>query len=293
MESTTKTIAAAIVRENRMTRTAAALIALALATAASTARAGDDTINPIDERVRLSLGAAVYTATTTLQLDGSAGTAGTYLSAEDDLGLQRTKFEPMFEIMLRAGKMHRVSFDYFSLNRDATRVLARSPAAGPIVFRDATLQNGDPVQTDLELRSFGITYGYSFWRTDKLELAGTFSVHEIDISARARVQTQTRHIDQSENLAGPFPTLGIDATWVASRRFYFEGRAQYMKLSVDHLQGALGIYELNALYRYRPNVSFALGYHEVRANLNSRQAGNAGLFDFLARGPQLFVRIAF
>lgn len=66
-----------------------------------------------------------------------------------------------------------------------------------------------------------------------------------------------------------------------------------MKLSVDPLQGSIGIYELNALYRYRPNVAFALGYHAVHAYLNSRQAANAGQFDFVARGPQLFVRIAF
>ena len=275
-----------------MTRTAAALAALALATAATAAHAGDY-IDPIDERVRLSLGAAVYSVSSDARVDSSAGAVGTYVSSEDDLGLPRTKIEPRFELLLRAGRRHRIRFDYFGLDRSETRVLSRSSAQGPIAFRDVTLQDGDPVQTDLNLRSLSIGYGYSFWRTRRFEVAATFAVNEIDISARVRVQTQTRHVDQSEDQAGPFPTLGLDATWVASRRFYFEGRAQYMRLAADHLTGTLGSYELNALYRFRPNVSFALGYDALRASLVSRRSSNGGLFDFGARGPQLLVRIAF
>ena len=276
-----------------MTRTAAAPIALALIFTAAAARADGAYISPTEDRVRLSLGLALDSLATSVRLDSSAGTQGTFISGENDLGLPKTKVEPRFELMVRAGERHRVQFDYFSVDRNTTQVLARSASQGPIAFRNVILLNGDPVQTDLSLRMFGISYGYSFWHTEKLELAGTFGVNEIDISARARVQTQTRHINQSEDQAGPYPTLGIAATWVASQRFYFDGRAQYLKLAVDHLQGSLGLYELNALYRFRPNVSFALGYREVRAYLYSRQASNGGLFDFSAKGPQLLVRVAF
>ncbi len=275
-----------------MTRTAAATLALALLSTAA-ARADGNYQSPTEDRVRLSLGLALDSLATSVRLDGGAGTPGTYISGENDFGLARTKLEPRFELMVRAGARHRVQFDYFGLDRSTTRVLERSAAQGPIAFRNAILLNGDPVQTDFGLRMLGIGYGYSFWRTDKLELAGTFAINEIDISAQVRVQTQTRHVYQNENQAGPFPTPGIAATWVASRRFYFDGRAQYMRLAVDHLQGSLGLYELNALYRFRPNVSFALGYREIRAYLNSRQRSTSGQFDFSSKGPQLFVRVAF
>ncbi len=276
-----------------MTRSAAAPIALALLLTAARAPADGAFLRATDDGVGLELGLALDSLATSVRVDGGGGGQGTFISGENDLGLAKTKVEPRFELMVRAGKRHRVQFDYFSVDRNTTKVLARSASQGPIAFRNVILLNGDPVQTDLSLRMLGISYGYSFWHTDKLELAGTFGINEIDISAQARVQTQTRHIDQSENQAGPYPTLGIAATWVASQRFYFDGRAQYLKLAVDHLQGSLGLYELNALYRFRPNVSFALGYREVRAYLYSRQASNGGLFNFSAKGPQLFVRIAF
>jgi hypothetical protein len=62
---------------------------------------------------------------------------------------------------------------------------------------------------------------------------------------------------------------------------------------VDHLDGSVGIYELDALYRLRPNISFAMGYNVFRASLISRQTKQAGFFNFDSKGPEIFVRIAF
>jgi hypothetical protein len=128
---------------------------------------------------------------------------------------------------------------------------------------------------------------------DKYEVAATLGVADTDISARARVQTATRHVDQTEDQAGPVPMLGLNATYVISKRFYVDGRAQYLKVRVDDLDGTLGIYELNAFYRLRPNISFALGYTVFRANLTSAQPKQAGYFNFDSKGPEFFLRVAF
>jgi hypothetical protein len=210
------------------------------------------------------------------------------LNAEDLFGLDRSDYEAKIQAMVRVGERHRLRFDYFSLDRSA-----QTTVTDPLVFRDVTLQPGDPLDSDLSIRTFGITYGYSFLHSDKYEVAATIGISDTDISARARVQTATRHVDQTEDQAGPFPTIGLDATYVVSKRFYFDGRAQYFKVRVDDLDGSLGIYELDALYRLRPNISFALGYSMLRANLVSAQPKQSGFFNFNSKGPELFVRIAF
>jgi hypothetical protein len=179
-------------------------------------------------------------------------------------------------------------FDYFSLDRSGSTTVTQ-----PIIFRDVVLQPGDPLNSDLSIRTFGISYGYSFLHGDKYEVAATIGVNDTDISARARVQTQARHVDQSEDQAGPVPTVGLDATYVVSKRFYLDGRAQYLKVRIDQLDGTVGIYELDALYRLRPNISFALGYTMFRASLESAQAKQSGFFNFNSKGPEFFVRIAF
>src|SRR5580698_3564589 len=184
-----------------------ALIA-ALVQVAAPARA-DDYLSPTDERVRLSLGAEYLSNTTNMRFDSTAGLPGTPIEAENDLGLDRSDFEVKFQAMVRVGERHRLRFDYFTLDRTGNTTLTT-----PIVFRDVVLQPTDPVQTELSLRTLGISYEYSFIHREKFELAATIGLNDTDISARARVSTETRHVDQREDQAGPFPTIGLDATYV-------------------------------------------------------------------------------
>jgi hypothetical protein len=249
----------------------------------------DDYPSPTDDRVRLSLGVMHLSSTTDLLLDSSQGVAGTPINAEHDLGLDSSDFEPKFQAMVRVGERNRLRFDYFTLDRTGNTIIS----GAPIVFRDVVLPTGYPVQSDLNLRTLGISYGYSFLHSEKFEVAATVGINDTDISTRARISTETLHVDQREDQAGPFPTLGLDATYVVSQRFYFDARAQYFKIAIDHLDGSLGFYELDALYRFRPNVSFALGYTAVKAILDSRKPSNSGYFDFDSKGPEFFVRVAF
>jgi hypothetical protein len=248
----------------------------------------DDYSSPVDERVRLSLGFMHVSSNTNLRLDSSQGVPGTEVNGEHVLGLDGSDFEPKFQAVVRAGERHRLRFDYFTLDRTGSATLS-----APVVFKDVVLQIRDPVDTNLSLRTLGITYEYSFVHRQRFELAATAGINDLDVSTQARVATQTRHVDQKEDQAGPVPTIGLDSTYVLSKRFYLDARAQYFKLAIDHLDGSLGFYELAGLYRLRPNISFALGYTMAKAGLTSRKPGSSGRFDFDSKGPEFFVRIAF
>jgi hypothetical protein len=262
--------------------------ALGLALLATLAHADGDYVSPTNDRVRVSLGIMDLSTTTTLQVDSSTGVPGTVINAENQFGLSQKDIEPKFQIMFRANERNRIELDYFTLDRTGSAVITE-----PIVFRDAVLQVGDPAQTTLDLRILTLTYGYSFWHSEKLELAATLGVSSVQIAAQAKVQTEAHHVNQTEDEAGPFPTPGIAATWVVSKRFYFDGRAQDLNVHFNHLDGSLGFFEIDALYRFRPNVSFALGYTETKSHLASTQSTSAGFFDLTAKGPQFFVRVAF
>jgi len=262
-------------------------IAAGLAFLAMLAHADGDYFSPTNDRVRVSLGIMDLSSTTTLQVDSTTGTPGTVVNGEDQLGLSKNDIEPKFQAMVRAGSRNRIFFDYFTLDRTGNAIVAE-----PIVFRDAVLQVGDPVQSLLNFRVLGITYAYSFYRSEKLEFAAMLGADSVDIEAQVKVQSAAQHVNQMENEAGPFPAPGLDATWVVSKRFYFDGRIQYLGLHFHNLDGSLGFLEFDALYRFRPNVSFALGYTYVKAHLSDNQT-SGGYFDLDTKGPQLFVRVAF
>jgi len=271
------------------TVTKASLIGVSsLVLLAQASRAGDY-FSPTDDHVSLSLGAMYLSTTTSVRADSSAGVVGTDINAEDQFGLRRSRIEPKFEATVRVDTRQRLSFDYFILDRSGSSVVA----GNDIVFRNVVFVPGDPLQASLSLRTFGITYEYSFWHSETLEIAATLGLHDTDLSTTSKVDTATRHIVQDEDEAGPIPTLGINSTWVASKRFYFNARAQYLTAHFQNISGSLGIYELNALYRLRPNVSLGLGYSAIRAHLESLESSHAGEFTFNTSGPELFVRVAF
>jgi hypothetical protein len=262
--------------------------ALGLALLASIAHADGDYASPTDDRVRVTMGAMHVSTSTTVRVDSSTGVQGTTVAGEKQFGLDPTDFEPKFQVMVREGERNRLWLDYFTLNRTGSAVITQ-----PIVFRNVVIQTGDPLQSQLDLRLLTLTYGYSFWHSEKVELAATLGISAVQIQAVAKVTTDAVHLDQSEDEAGPFATPGIAATWAVSKRFYFDGRVQYLSLHVKDLDGSLGLAELDALYRFRANVSFGLGYTEVKAHLASVKTDNSGLFDFNSKGPQFFVRVAF
>jgi hypothetical protein len=277
------------VKENRVHGSSRVLWALSLCSSATIAAADADYFSPTDSRFALSVGVSQVNSSTSLTVDSTAGLAGTYLNGEDDLGLDRRRYEPKFDVAFRAGVRNRVFFDYFTLDRSDTKVLVQ----GPVDYGNVLLLSGDPVTTDLSVRVLQISYGYSFWHSEKLEVAAVLSVNDTEIESSVRVQTASRHVYDERSLAGPFPTPGIDVTWAASKRFYFEGKARYLKLAIDHLDGSVSLYDLDAFFRLRPNIAFALGYTGTRADVLSSKSNKAGSFDFAARGPELFVRVEF
>ena len=267
----------------------AVLAAALLSVLAGSARADDPYLSPTQDRVRVSLGISQANATTSFQLDASDGTPGSVIDGENTLGLDPKRIVPEFEVEVRAGERHRLRINYSALDRDDTR-----PLTAPLLqYGGTTLLLGDPVETNLSIRAFALTYGYSFVRNDRLELAATLGVSDVDISSRVMVATATRRVDIIHSFAGPFPIPGLEATWVLSKRFYLDAHVQYLKASINKLSASTNQYELHALYRLRPNISFALGFSSLTSDLTSRKPGSMGFADFSARGPQLFIRVAF
>jgi hypothetical protein len=269
-------------------RAALGCAALGFALLAPLAHADGDYPSPTDDRLRVSFGVMHVSSSTTVRADSTTGTTGTVLNGESQFGLEKSDYEPDFEVMMRAGTRNRLWLNYFTLDRDGSTILQE-----PVAFRNVVLQPGEPLQSELDLRVLSLTYGYSFWHGEKLELAATIGVSSIQIDARAKVQTEEVHVNETESAAGPFPTPGFAATWSVAKHFYLDGRVQYLNLHISDITGSLGLGEIDAIYRVHPNVAFALGYTEVKAHVNSVKSSDSGLFDFNTKGPQLFVRVSF
>jgi hypothetical protein len=248
-----------------------------------------ETPSPITDHFYAS--AAIYSpgVRTNLRLDPSnaaPGMTGTPLSAERDLGLASRLTRGRVEFMARLGARSKVRMNYFEADRTADHVLANS-----IVFGDQTFAQGSKTHTSLDWKLFGLTYTYSFYRTDRLEIGTGLGVYFLQADAQGAVPAQ--NLSQDESAGDPFPTLPLDFAWRISKRWALTARANYLKASLSKFNGWLADSHGDLQFRCNPNLSLGLGYTSTRTSYNRTTGSFKGALYLSYNGPEAFVRFSF
>ena len=268
-------------------RALAALLLLA-ATAAVAKPPPDEPDNLLNDRLTLQAGLVSSSNQTTVRYDASAGTPGTVLDGEKDLGLPSRKLIGKAELMFRMEQRHRIHIaDYYlPLDRRATTLLKKT-----VNFGNTTYNVNDVVQSELQMRLLAINYTYSFVKNDRVELGASLGFDVIGFEAAATVVARLR--TEREDRSAPAPLGGLDGTVRISSRWYAEARAQYLKADVQNVHGTLETFEANILYRTTPNVTFGIGYSGFKVDVDSLKVGDSGQFVLRSTGSQLFARVGF
>lgn len=244
--------------------------------------------NLINDTLTLQAGLIGSMNHTEIRRDASAGTPGTVVNGEQDLGLPSRKLTGLGELTLRMHKRHRIRLnDYFlPLDRSGTSVLSKT-----IYYGNTTYAMNEAVSTSVDLRVFGITYDYSIVHNDAVDLGLSIGANELDFHSQVFVPVLLQQSNYDRSAGAPL--AGIDGTVRISSRFYAEARLQSVKANVGSIHGSLVNYQGNVLYRLSPNVTFGLGYAGFKINLDVTTVGDSGHVGFESVGPQTFVRVGF
>ena len=250
---------------------------------------GQEIPSPITDHFYAS--AALYSPNvkTNLRVDPSnaaPGVTGTPLNAERDLGLPARLTQGRVEFMFRLGERSQVRMDYFEADRTADHVLANT-----IVFGDQTFAQGSTTHTSLDWKLFGLTYTYSFYRTNRLEIGTGVGVYFLQANAQGAVPAQNQ--SQEESAADPFPTLPLDLAWRISRRIAFTGHVNYLKATLSQFSGWLADSHGDFQFRCNPNLSLGVGYTSMRTSYKRNNGSFTGSLYLSYNGPEAFVRFSF
>ncbi len=223
---------------------------------------------------------------TVLRLDPTATTKGSILNAEDDLGLDSPVDQGRMEFDIRMREKNNVRIDYFKLNR-----FSEQPLPHDIVFGDFVFPAGTNFRSSLDYRQLGITYTYSFLKTDRFEAGFGLGLHILEAHAEGGEPGTLNH-EKSDNV-GIFPTIALNGAWRISKRWAFTLRGQQFSASPENFEGKLADYHADVQYRLRGNLAFGLGYSKLQTHVLVTDDNNPGLFDLDTAGPEFFVRASF
>lgn len=237
---------------------------------------------------RLAVRALYYgqSIDTLVRYDDDAGAPGTLLAAEDRLGLADRLDQGAVDLMFRMLERHRIRADYHQQTRDGDVVIDE-----PIQFGNDDYFAGERVLTHMDLRRFGLAYTYSLVRKEKLELGLGLGINLLQMEGT--LEAPARFVRERQDVAGPFPTLAVDATWQFARRFSLNTAAQFLAGKVDEVDGSYASWSADVQFRPLRNLAVGAGYARTRYRIDSTDDDLAGYFRLKYQGLQLFLRASF
>lgn len=267
-----------------------AAFALALASAMLSspllAQGGDS--KPLD-RFNVKFGAfSLRDANTEIRLDSSTGVLGTNIDFERDLDIDDRDQTLAVEGYYRFSDRHRVSFAYVDLERDGTRVLAND-----ISFGDQTFTAGTPVNSFYDTEILRLTYLYSFFNDDRLELAvgGGLHVSDIDLG----ISTPGGAIEESESGTAPLPVISalLESTLTPKLALKLNWNFFFIGDSADDYDGSLTDFQALLEHRTFKHVGFGGGYTRFALDIESEDDDLRGSFETLWNGWLLYTFVAY
>jgi hypothetical protein len=207
---------------------------------------------------RLQVGASVTTVilNTNIRVDGSSGN-GTDVDAEDDLGLQKSRFEPRFALRWRPGRRHEFEVGYQFARRSAERVLDRD-----ITFGDSTYPANADVATKFNSDQGFFAYRFAFLAKPRTQVGLVIGGGALFLNAALDAVGSGGQVQysQSQKVTGPIGSLGLYGRFLSGTRWSWEAEARYVRVSIDRFTAQVA--EGGGAVRYTAwsHVTFEGGY---------------------------------
>jgi hypothetical protein len=261
------------------------MVALGAILLANGARAQDGAIpdHPMmTDRYFLGVGALWTESNVQASLNSqSLGRLGTFIDFEDDLGLDESNVIGTLMFRMQLSHRWRLEAEYFKLDRDNDKVIARD-----INFGDLTFPLNTSVESTFDLQDARIGVGYAFFRAKDKEVGVGLGIHvmklETSLSAGAIGS-------ESADTSGPLPTLSVYARIALTDRWLLNWRVDRFSLDTGDFDGS--ILSTGGEFVYQPwrHFNIGIGFRDISIELTVTSSDWRGEAEISQKGPLLFV----
>ena len=273
----------------------AIILALAAGALPQYAAAADEGDSPpprlIDQEFTLALGGFFPRVQSTVTLTSPRG-FGKEFSGED-VGLDKDISSAWMHFNWRFKPRHQFQAEWFLLNRDGERVTNT-----PLEIGDSVIGIGSSLKTEMDVNVGRLTYGYSFLRDEKLDLAFLVGFHiatvKASVTAAGNVTVDGVPVVGSRTESGgkqtlPLPHIGGTATYAFTPRLTGEFSVLVFALDLGDYSGSL--LETDAFLAYQLTKHFGIGgglkYFNLNLKANTSRGGSAA-YNYKFFGPAIF-----
>lgn len=240
--------------------------------------------------VEIRLGGYLAAIDSRFDVESGSG-VGASVDAEDLLGLDNSVLSLRLEASVALAQRHRLYLDIFDVSRSSSETLGRD-----ITFDGTTYATGTTVDSRMGLQVFNLTYGYSLFQDDRVDLAVTFGIH--GLRTAIKLDSSSTGAQEEERFFLPIPLPGFRFDVALTPKLWLRQRAEFLWLGVNNYQGLMTDVSLGVEYALFDHVALGVGYNSVRMKLRMENdsfpaVDFAGEFDFQFSGLQFYLNIFF
>lgn len=249
------------------------------------------------KKVNVDVGYLISTVDTALNL-GARG-VGVQVDVEDFFGMDTTNsvFKMKGFWRFTDNRRHRLDLKWSSYRRDGYRTILEDFTIVDKDGNEITIPAGSQVTSNFDLDMYKVSYSYSFFQDNRIDLAGSIGLYlmPIDIGVKS---TGLISVNESEKFDAPLPTIGLRADFAITPKWFLRSSLEVFYLEIDQFKGS--IVESTVAFEYLPWKHLGFGLAFDTFNLHIEADGEdypeidfQGKLNFNITGLLLYVKMFF
>ena len=195
-----------------------------------------------------------------VRLDSHLGSPGDGVDLEDTLGLEDSKTVLWGGTRWRYLPLHHIELELSNLNRSGTN----SAITDELDLGDETIRAGARIDTEFDLTVARVTYGYTFFRRPKHDLAVKAGFHVTNFSLNIRAFGDILNVDSGQTLCNPspcetaietdeftipLPHLGLAYVYGITPKLALRSQLLFFALKINDIKGTLSEVDFDLQYQ--------------------------------------------
>lgn len=217
--------------------------------------------NETFDRFKLSAGAFdIFRYDSTMSLTEKNSGLGVSFTPQDTLGWSSEQTLTRLDGLFRFSEKHALSLTWYSLSTSGNRSIQEDLDWVDINGDATVIPLGAGVSSRLGFDTYKLSYLWSFYHNDKVELSVSAGLHvtEVDLALTAEI-TNTGVAAEDADTTLPLPVLGFRMNYNITPKFSWYVRTEVFSLQFEEWDGSYSTAQLGMEYRAFDHVGFGLG----------------------------------
>lgn len=276
-----------------MIRAFVCVMAMSIVSVSAFAQDDDWASWPLGEKFSIGVNAFFPSLDTTVRLDSSNGDPGTYISFEQNLGMQDTESLPSYVADWRFAKRHNITLGHYNLDRSGSSI-----TSSEIRFGDNVYEVDLPISSYLDTDVISLAYSYSLLFDEKKRLALSLGLSVQEVSMGLQGDSGLGVLTETSGVTAPLPTIGISGGYAFTDKLTFRGGIGVFafQLSYDddkELDGKTSTAIVGLFHRTFEHVQFGIAYNYFDVDVEFTDVGRLSELDYTYHGPLINVSAIF